>query len=66
MDQLELAIKYFDRRAIKTKKRNRKLLKQCSRVVSLADVKAVLGLIKLGEFQQFYDEMKENGHPSFL
>lgn len=47
---LELAIQYLNRRA----------------VLSIRDVEAVLEMIKSGEFLNFYNKMKEEGHPDFI
>lgn len=65
-EQLELAINLLKRRAISTEKVNNKLLKQCTKVISLSDVEAILGMVKNDEFLSFYEKMKSDGHPHYI
>ena len=62
MEQLELAIQYLKRRAVSTEKVNNKLMKQLIAVLPISEVEAVLEMVKNGEFLNFYNKMKEQGH----
>lgn len=62
MEQLELAIQYLKRRAVSTEKVNNKLMKQFIAVLPISEVEAVLEMVKSGEFINFYNKMKGQGH----
>lgn len=66
MEQLELAIKYLKKRAVSTERVNNKLMKQFISVIPASEVESVLEMVKSGEFLNFYNDMKEKGHPHFV
>jgi SOS response regulatory protein OraA/RecX len=63
MEELELAIKYLQKRAVSTKNVNDDLMKRFITVLPLSEVEAVLEMVQKKEFLTFYNEMKEMGHP---
>lgn len=66
MEQLQLAIRYLDKRAISTTHINNKLMKQFVKVLRASEVDAVLKMVVKGEFKDFYNEMAEKHHPDFI
>ena len=65
MEQLDLAVQFLKKRAVKTKKGNITLIKQFNEVLPLFEVEAVLEMVKKGEFLNFSNEMKKIRHPDF-
>jgi SOS response regulatory protein OraA/RecX len=63
MEELELAIKYLQKRAVSTKNVNDDLMKRFITVLPLSEVEAVLKMVQKKEFLTFYNEMKKKGHP---
>lgn len=65
-EQLKLAIQYLRRRAVSTEEVNDELLKQCNKVIPIFEVESVLEMVQNGQFTNFYNRMKEQGHTDFV
>ena len=63
---LELSIQFLKRRAVSTKKVDKKLMKQFIAVLPISEVEAVLEMVVSGEFLDFYKKQKQQRHPGFI
>ena len=65
MEELKLAVKYLNKRAVSTNPLNKRRMKEYGKVVPLSEVNAVLEMVQNSEFKDFHKYMAEHGHPDF-
>lgn len=65
MEELKLAIKYLNKRAVSTVPLNKRRMKEYGKVVPLSEVNAILEMVKDSEFTDLYNLMSKQGHPDF-
>lgn len=61
---IEMVVNLFKKRSVRVLG-NESLLKSMRDVLMTGDVIAMLGMIQVGKFQEWYQSCKKHGHPDF-
>ena len=64
MEELKLAVKYLNKRAVNTAPLNKRRMKEYGKVVPLSEVNAVLEMVQNSEFKDFHKYMANTAIPT--
>ena len=64
-NKLDLAIQFLKKRAVSPEKVKGMRMNQYQEVLPISELVSVLEMVKSGDFLNFYNKMKQQGHPDF-